>query len=211
MGDSFRHEKKFVAIAGNIGSGKTTLTELLANRYDWDAHFEAVSDNPYLEDFYSDMERWSLQLQVFFLSKRFQTHKHIVKHSRSAIQDRSIYEDRSIFARSLYEQGKMAKRDYENYMELFDVLIEALRPPDLLLYIRRSVKCIQDRILERGRAFEKDIPEAYLQHLHQCYEDWVKGYDFGKVLIIDADDLDAKNRPEDLNYVCGLMEKALSP
>src|SRR6185503_6499598 len=144
-----------------IGCGKTTLTTLLSERYRWEPHFDAVVDNPYLADFYKDMNRWSLQLQGFFLSKRFDAHQKIIKSQSSAIQDRSIYEDAHIFARALYESGKMDKRDYENYFELYSTMMQYLTPPDLVIYVRRSVGMLKERIMERGRDFERDIPISY--------------------------------------------------
>jgi len=201
--------KRFIAIAGNIGSGKTTLTELLANRYQWDPHYEAVTNNPYLSDFYGDMNRWSLQLQVFFLSKRFQAHQAILSGTSSAIQDRSIYEDAHIFARALHEEGKMDTRDYENYLELYQTMTPFLTPPDLVVYVRRSVPCLKQRIAQRGRDYEANIPEQYLFHLNDCYDDWIKNYRIGKVLSVDADDLDLKSSPRDFEYVCNKMETSL--
>lgn len=203
------HSKRFIVIAGNIGSGKTTLTQLLAERYQWEPHFEVVAENPYLADFYQDMPRWSLQLQVFFLSKRFQAHRKIVLGSSSAIQDRSIYEDAFIFARALYESGKMDKRDYQNYYELFTAMTQLLPPPDLVVYVRRSVSCLQKRIAERGREFEKNIPDSYLEQLNRCYDDWVEKHHPGKVLTVEANDLDLKNKKEDFDYVCQKLEQSL--
>lgn len=201
--------KRFIAIAGNIGSGKTTLTQLLADRYGWEPHFEVVTENPYLADFYSDMQRWSLQLQVFFLSKRFQAHQEIVRSDSSAIQDRSIYEDAHIFARALYESGKMERRDYENYFDLYKTMTEFLSPPDLVVYVRRSVPCLRERIKERGRHYEENIPTEYLQQLNDCYDEWIASYRIGKVLTVDADPLDLKYRPDDFDYVCRKMESSL--
>ena len=201
--------KRFIAIAGNIGSGKTTLTTLLANRYQWQPHFEVVTDNPYLEDFYADISRWSFQLQIFFLSKRFQAHQEILRSNKSAIQDRSVYEDAYIFARSLHEQGKMLTRDYENYLELFKIMEPYLEPPDLLVYVKRSIPQLLERIRERGRDYEKKIPETYLKHLNDCYEEWIAKYQLGKVLTVHADELDFKNNPKDLQYVCESIENTL--
>jgi deoxyadenosine/deoxycytidine kinase len=201
--------KRFIAIAGNIGSGKTTLTELLTKRYQWEPHYEVVAENPYLADFYGDMPRWSMQLQVFFLSKRFQAHQAILKSHSSAIQDRSIYEDAHIFARALYESGQMEKRDYHNYLELYNTMTQFLVPPDLVIYVRRSVSCLKERIMERGRDYEKDIPISYLQQLTRCYDDWIGGYTLGKVLTIHGDNLDLKHNPKDFEYVCQSIESSL--
>lgn len=201
--------KRFVAIAGNIGSGKTTLTQLLAKRYSWEPYYEVVSENPYLADFYSDMPRWSLPLQVFFLSKRFQAHQTIVNLAASSIQDRSIYEDAHIFARCLFESGHMAKRDYENYLELYQTMISMLTPPDLIVYVRRSVDCLKGRIKERGRDYEKNIPDSYLHQLNRCYDDWIEKYQLGKVLTVNADSLDLKWNENDFQYVCRSIENSL--
>jgi len=209
MGESQTSNKRFIAIAGNIGSGKTTLTQLLAERYTWEPHFEVVLENPYLADFYENMERWSLQLQVFFLSKRFQAHQKISKGNASAIQDRSIYEDAHIFARSLHEQKKMSPRDYQNYLELYQTMTDFLTPPDLMVYVRRSVECLKSRIAERGRDFEKNIPDSYLHHLNDCYEQWISEYKIGKVLTVCADDLDLKWNRNDFEYVCHKIESSL--
>lgn len=201
--------KRFIAIAGNIGSGKTTLTQLLAQKYQWEPHYEVVADNPYLADFYGDMPRWSLPLQVFFLSKRFQAHQAIVKGLSSAIQDRSIYEDAHIFARALYEEGKMDERDYANYLDLYNTMTQFLTPPDLVVYVKRSVECIKSRIRERGRDYEKAIPDDYLHHLNACYDDWIANYKIGKVLTVQADNLDLKWNPQDFEYVCQKIESSL--
>ncbi len=201
--------KRFIAIAGNIGSGKTTLTQLLAEHYNWDPHYEVVTENPYLADFYSDMPRWSLQLQVFFLSKRFQAHQKILSSGGSAIQDRSIYEDAHIFARALHESGKMESRDYENYFELYSTMTGYLVPPDLVVYVRRSVECLKSRIRERGREYERNIPDEYLHQLNRCYDDWIAGYKIGKVLTVHADNLDLKWNKRDFEYVCQSIENSL--
>jgi len=201
---------KFIAVAGNIGSGKTTLTKMLSQHYSWQPHFEVVASNPYLSDFYGDMNRWSLQLQVFFLSKRFQAHQSIVKSNISAIQDRSIYEDAHIFARALKEGGQMDDRDYENYFELYSTMTQFLTPPDLVVYVKRSVPCLKERIKERGRSFEQNIPTDYLQLLERCYEEWIADYDLGKVLVVNADSLDFKNTESDFDYVCDKIESSLA-
>lgn len=201
--------KRFIAIAGNIGSGKTTLTQLLATRYSWEPHYEVVADNPYLADFYGDMRRWSLPLQVFFLSQRFKAHQKILRSSASAIQDRSIYEDAHIFARTLHESRHLDQRDYENYLDLYSIMTQFLVPPDLVIYIRRSVDCLKRRIAERGREYEKNIADEYLIHLNKCYDEWIAGYHHGKKLIVNADSLDLRDNPDDLNYVCQQIESSL--
>ncbi len=201
--------KRFIAIAGNIGSGKTTLTQMLAEHYGWTPHYEVVVDNPYLSDFYSNMNRWSLQLQVFFLSKRFQAHQVITSASASGIQDRSVYEDAHIFARALHESGKMDERDYKNYFELYSTMTQFLTPPDLIVYVRRSVQVLKERIRERGRDYERDIPTAYLEHLNVCYDDWMESYRLGKKLVVHADSLDIKSNPEHFAYVVQSIENSL--
>lgn len=200
-------DKIFVAIAGNIGTGKTTLTQMLSRRFGWTPHFEAVSNNPYLVDFYKDMARWSFPLQVFFLNNRFKAHQSISNNTNSAIQDRSIYEDANIFARNLFEQGKMEERDYQNYLELYQVMVQHLNPPDLVIYLRKSLPKLKSQIALRGRDFEKEIPDEYLIDLNRYYDDWLENYDLGKKLIIDSDHLDFKNRPEDFD---GIVSRVMS-
>jgi len=201
--------KRFIAIAGNIGSGKSTLTQLLSEKYGWDPYYEVVKENPYLADFYSDMRRWSLPLQIYFLSKRFQAHQAILASARSSVQDRSIYEDVHIFARTLHESGDLDARDFGNYHDLYQTMTSFLSPPDIIVYIRRSVECLKSRIKERGRTYEKNIPESYLTLLNRCYDDWMTSYSLGKVLIVQADNLDLKWKPKDFNYVCDKIESSL--
>lgn len=203
------NSKRFVAIAGNIGSGKTTLTQLLSEHYTWEPHFEVVTENPYLEDFYGDMVRWSLPLQIFFLSKRFQAHQIILNSKGSSIQDRSIYEDAHIFARALRDSNKMTRRDYDNYYELYSTMTQFLQPPDLMIYVKRSVPCLQERIRERGRSYEQDIPQDYLKLLNDCYDEWIESYRIGKVLTVYADNLELKWNPKDFEYVCQKIENSL--
>lgn len=180
----------FVVVAGNIGSGKTTLTKKLSEKLGWKPHFESVQDNPYLADFYKDMSRWSFPLQVYFLNHRFNTHRIIETLPASSIQDRSIYEDANIFARSLYDQGKLDKRDYENYRQLYDSMIQFLNPPTLMIFLRRSVPKLQERIKQRGRDYEQAIPVEYLTSLNEYYDEWYANYNLGKSLIVDTDELD---------------------
>jgi deoxyadenosine/deoxycytidine kinase len=186
----------FVVVAGNIGSGKTTLTKKLSERLGWKPHFESVQDNPYLSDFYSDMARWSFPLQVYFLNHRFNAHKQIEASSGSCIQDRSIYEDANIFARSLAEQGKLDERDYANYRQLFESMIQYLSPPTLMIFLRRSVPKLQERIKQRGRDYEQAIPVEYLTSLNQYYDDWYQRYNLGKSLVVDTDELDFLDNEE---------------
>ncbi len=186
----------FVVVAGNIGSGKTTLTKKLSEKLGWKPHFESVQDNPYLSDFYSDMSRWSFPLQVYFLTHRFNTHKQIETLPASSIQDRSIYEDANIFARSLYDQGKLDERDYQNYRNLYESMIQYLSPPTLMIFLRRSIPKLQERIKQRGRDYEQAIPVEYLTSLNEYYDQWYKNYDLGKSLIIDTDELDFLDNEE---------------
>ena len=186
----------FVVVAGNIGSGKTTLTKKLSERLGWKPHFESVSDNPYLADFYKDMSRWSFPLQVYFLTHRFNTHKLIESAPASSVQDRSIYEDANIFARALYEQGNLDARDYENYRTLFESMIQYLSPPTLMIFLKRSVPNLQERIKQRGRDYEQAIPVDYLTSLNHYYDDWYANYNLGKSLIVDTDELDFLDNEE---------------
>ena len=199
----------FVAVAGNIGAGKSSLTRMLAERFQWKPYYESVEDNPYLKDFYADMHRWSFHLQIYFLSHRFRYQKQIQESSESVIQDRSIYEDAEIFARNLYDIDKMDKRDYNNYVALFGVMMEYLRPPDLMIYLKSSVDTLTNKIATRGREFEANIPRSYLEQLNVLYEDWIRRYSIGKVLAIPSDNLDFVHRAEDFDYVARLVKDAL--
>jgi len=196
-----KKEKVFVAVAGNIGSGKSSLTKLLSEHFGWKAYYESVDDNPYLADFYKDMKRWSFNLQIYFLSKRFKDHMEIVNSPDSIIQDRSIYEDAEIFAKNLYEMGNMDERDYKNYLELFNIMTGFLKPPDLIIYLRASVDTLLRQIKLRGRSFEQDIPREYLERLNRYYEDWVARYNLGKILILETDELDFVNDKKDFQTV----------
>lgn len=182
--------KMFVVVAGNIGSGKTTLTKKLSEKLNWKPHFESVQDNPYLADFYDDMARWSFPLQIYFLNHRFNTHRFIEDSHGSAIQDRSIYEDANIFARALFEQGDLDKRDYETYRTSYESMIQYLNAPTLMIFLKRSVPKLLERIKMRGRDYEQAIPVDYLTKLNGYYDEWYSNYDKGKSLIVDTDDLD---------------------
>ena len=200
----------FVAVAGNIGSGKSSLTRLLSEAMGWQAMYESVEDNPYLSDFYGDMRRWSFQLQVYFLSNRFRSHKAITEGAASVVLDRVIYEDAEIFARNLFEIGNMEARDYSNYVALYDVMTEYLHPPDLLVYLRATVDTLLHQIAHRGRDFEKGIKREYLEQLNRHYESWIARYAKGKLLIVESDDLDFVNRKEDLQKVIGMVADHLN-
>jgi len=203
MGDtSLSTQKIFIAVAGNIGTGKTTLTTLLSKRFSWHAHYEAVVDNPYLADFYEDMSRWSFPLQIYFLTNRFRAHQDISRGNKSSIQDRSIYEYANIFARNLYEQGNMEKRDYLNYLDIYKVMCGYLVPPDLVIYLRKSLPKLKERISMRNRDYEKNIPDQYLTNLNGYYDDWMEKYDLGKKLVIQSDDLDFINNQDHFNQLC---------
>lgn len=192
---------KHIAIAGNIGAGKTTLTTELAKKFGWTPHFESADDNPYLNDFYNDMQRWSFNLQVYFLNHRFNQVVSIHKGEETVIQDRSIYEDAYIFAPNLYEMGLMNERDFHNYKELFHLMTSFISPPDLLIYLKADIKTLVSHIEERGRTYEGSISIDYLKKLNQRYDDWIKGYREGELLIIDVNPLDFKNNPEDLGLI----------
>lgn len=202
-------QKIFIAIAGNIGTGKTTLTNMLSRRFGWEAHFEVVADNPYLSDFYQDMGRWSFPLQVFFLNHRFRAHQRVTEGENSAIQDRSIYEDANIFARNLYETNMMSERDYRNYLDLYESMVSFLNPPGLVLYLRKSLPRLKEQITLRGREYEKNIPDDYLANLNRYYDDWMSTYSLGKKLIIDSDDMNFLKNPEDFESICQRIVGAL--
>jgi deoxyadenosine/deoxycytidine kinase len=190
-----------IAVAGNIGSGKTTLTTLLANHYHWEAHYEDVDDNPYLNDFYEDMQRWSFNLQVYFLNSRFNQVLSIRQSGKTVIQDRTIYEDAHIFAPNLHSMSLMTSRDFENYFSLFKLMSKLVEPPNLLIYLRASVPTLVNQIQKRGRDYENTIRLDYLTRLNERYEAWVNTYDLGKLLIIDVNNLDFQGNPKDLSKI----------
>jgi deoxyadenosine/deoxycytidine kinase len=190
-----------IAVAGNIGSGKTTLTNLLARHFAWQAHYEDVDDNPYLDDFYNDMQRWSFNLQIFFLKSRFNQILEIKKSKKSIIQDRTIYEDACIFAPNLHSMGLMSTRDFENYFTLFNLISSLIEPPDLVIYLRASVPTLVRQIEKRGRKYEDNIRLDYLRRLNERYELWVETYSFGKLMIVDVDHTNFIDKPEDLSHV----------
>jgi len=189
-----------IAIAGNIGSGKTTLTRLLAKHFNWKPHYEDVENNPYLHSFYQDMQRWSFNLQIYFLNSRFRQVVEIRKSGKNIIQDRTIYEDAYIFAPNLHSMNLMSTRDFENYSSLFELMNSFIQPPDLLIYLKASVSTLVEQIQKRGREYEESIRLDYLKLLNERYENWIDKYDAGKLLIINADDVDF-NKPEDLSLV----------
>ncbi len=197
-----------VAIAGNIGSGKTTLTKMLAAHYGWTPKFEPVDFNPYLADYYEDMERWSFNLQIYFLNKRFKDILDISKSDKVIIQDRTIYEDARIFSRNLHDMGLMSTRDYENYTDLFDLMMSLVGLPDLLIYLRSSIPNLIAQIQKRGREYEKSIRIDYLTGLNEKYEDWIGSYK-GNLLIVDADNIKFGNKPEDFELVTNMIDAKL--
>jgi deoxyadenosine/deoxycytidine kinase len=190
-----------IAVAGNIGSGKTTLTSLLSKQFSWDAHYEDVDDNPYLNDFYNDMQRWSFNLQIYFLNTRFNQILSFRRSGKTLIQDRTIYEDAYIFAPNLHSMGLMSTRDFENYFTLFNMLGSLIQPPDLVIYLRASVPTLVKQIQKRGRKYEDNIRLDYLKRLNERYEAWIESYKLGKMLIVDVDSYNFIDKPEDLSVV----------
>jgi len=195
------HEKYFVAIAGNIGVGKSTLTKLLSEALDWQPFYEANAENPYLADFYMDMGRWSFHSQVFFLGKRLEHHRLLLDHPNSVIQDRTVYEDAEVFARNLYEQGKMSERDYDAYRRLYQAISAFLPPPDLIIYLQASVDTLTAHIARRGREFEQNISPEYLTRLNRLYDGWIEGWSLCPVLRVDVDNLDFERDLNDFEEI----------
>jgi len=199
-----------IAVAGNIGAGKTTLSKFLAKHYKWEAQLEDVVDNPYLDDFYNQMERWSFNLQVYFLNSRFRQVLQIRESGKDIIQDRTIYEDAQIFAPNLHAMGLMTNRDFENYRSLFDLMESLVKGPDLLIYLRSSIPNLVSQIHKRGRDYENSISIDYLSRLNERYEAWIHGYDKGNLLVIDVDQLDFVANPEDLGLVINKIDAEIN-
>lgn len=197
-----------IAIAGNIGAGKTTLTTMLAKRYGWKAHFEPVDNNPYLADYYEDMNRWAFNLQIYFLNKRFRDVVEISRSADTVIQDRTIFEDARIFAPNLHDMGLMSDRDFDNYTHLFDLMLSLVKLPDLLIYIRCSVPHLIDHIQMRGREYEQTMRIDYLRGLNERYEEWIKSYD-GHLMIVDGDTIDFANNSQDFQKVTDMIDDRL--
>lgn len=199
-----------IAIVGNIGAGKTTLAELLAKSYGWEPLYEAVDNNPYLEDFYNDMKRWSFNLQIYFLNSRYRQLMDLQKSGRNVVQDRTIYEDAFIFAENLHDMGLMTTRDYDNYRAIFDNMTAYIKPPDLLVYLKASVPTLVNNIQRRGREYETGIRLDYLSKLNEKYQKWISGYQLGKLLVIDKDVVDFANNTEDMATVIQLIEREIN-
>ena len=200
---------KHIAIAGNIGAGKTTLCTQLGKHFGWDVHYESTDNNPYLSDFYTDMKRWSFNLQVYFLNNRYRQILNIHNGEKTVIQDRTIYEDAFIFAPNLHDMGLMATRDFDNYFDLFQLMTSQISPPDLLIYLKADISTLVSHIQNRGRDYEGSMSLDYLKRLNQRYDEWISGYKEGNLLIINADEVDFKHRPEDLGKVVNMVRAEL--
>lgn len=193
---------KHIAIAGNIGVGKTSLAKILSKNYNWKLELESVKNNPYLSDFYKDMDKWSFHLQIYFLNNRFEQNQKILNSKKPVIQDRTIYEDEVIFTKNLYESGYLKKREYDNYLKLFNSIIKYVKPPDLIIYLRNNnIGKLVNNIEKRDRVFEKSIQIQYLKNLHLSYEKWIKNYNLNKILIVDVTELDFIKNTKDLEFI----------
>lgn len=204
-----KRKLKYIAVAGNIGAGKTTLSEKLAHHFNWEVHYESTDDNPYLSDFYKDMRRWSFHLQIYFLNNRYRQLLQILHGDKIIIQDRTIYEDAYIFAPNLHQMGLMEKRDFNNYRQLFELMASQVQPPDLLIYLKAGIPTLVDHIEKRGRDYEGSMSLDYLKRLNDRYEEWIAGYKEGPLLIIDADNIDFDENPEDMGKVINLVQAEL--
>jgi deoxyadenosine/deoxycytidine kinase len=202
--------KKFVAIAGNIGVGKSTLVKMLCNEMDWDPFYEPVNENPYLSDFYHNMSAWAFHSQIFFLTHRLRAHFNLAQHPNSVVQDRSVYEDSEIFARNLYRQGNITDRDYQTYRELYETAVQFLPPPDLVIYLRASADTLINRINSRGRDYERKISVDYLQNLNDLYETWIENFTLCPVLAVPADDLDYVAHSGHLRLIVSKVDEKLT-
>lgn len=203
-------QPKHIAIAGNIGAGKTTLCELLSNHFQWEVNYESTDDNPYLEDFYNDMNRWSFNLQIYFLNNRYRQIVEIQKGDKTVIQDRSIYEDAHIFAPNLHQMGLMPARDFKNYFDLFELMSSQVKAPDLLIYLKASVPTLVNHIQTRGREYESTMSLHYLQSLNDKYDEWIDSYKIGKLLVLDVNELDYKNNAEHRQLVIDQVSEKLN-
>ncbi len=207
--DNKTPEIKHVAIAGNIGAGKTTLCTQLGKHFGWEIHYESTDNNPYLSDFYNDMQRWSFNLQIYFLNNRYRQIVNIHKGDRTVIQDRTIYEDAFIFAPNLHDMGLMSTRDFHNYRDLFQLMMSQVKAPDLMIYLKADISTLVSHIQSRGRDYEGSMSLEYLKRLNERYENWIKDYTDGNLLIINADDVDFKNNAEDLGKVVNMVQAEL--
>lgn len=201
---------KYVAVAGNIGVGKSTLVELLCQSLQWDPFYEPVSENPYLEDFYKDMDQWAFHSQIYFLIHRLRIHHSIITHPNSVLQDRSVYEDAEVFARNLFLKKQISPRDYQTYRELYETLTRFLPPPDLVIYLKASVDTLQKRIAQRGREYEQNISSEYLSNLNQLYDDWITNFTLCPVLTIQTDNLDFVLNKDHLDLIRAKVKEKLS-
>lgn len=201
--------EKFIAVAGNIGVGKSTLVKLLSERMQWTPFYEPVTENPYLADFYEDMQAWAFHSQIYFLMRRLRIHRKLMNMEGSVIQDRSVYEDAEIFAHNLYLQNAISKRDYDTYRELYHVLVEFLPPPDLVIYLRSSVSTLMDRIANRNRSYELTISAEYLTDLNRLYENWVENFDLCPVLTVPCDNLDYVAKPQHLGLIVDKVKEIM--
>lgn len=202
--------KKYIVVAGNVGVGKSTLTQFIADRLGWTPFFEPFEANPYLADFYADMPRWAFQSQIFFLSRRLRLHRQLGAHPSTVLQDRSVYEDAEVFAKNLFRQGRIAERDYRTYRELYEVLIEFLPPPDLVVYLRADVDTLLARIAQRGRDYEQEIPRDYLAQLNALYDEWVSTLLFCPVLTVPSHNLDFVKHPAHLDLIVAKVQEMLA-
>ena len=204
-----KKEVKYVAVAGNIGAGKTTLCTQLGKNFGWEVQYESTDDNPYLNDFYGDMKRWSFNPQVYFLNSRYRQILKILNGEKTVIQDRTIFEDASIFAPNLHDMGLMTSRDFENYSDLFKTMTSQVQAPDLLIYLKADISTLVSHIQSRGRDYEGNMSLDYLKRLNERYEEWISGYTAGKLLVIDVNTMDFKNNPEDLGKVMNMVSAEL--
>lgn len=204
-----KKEVKYVAVAGNIGAGKTTLCTQLGKNFGWEVQYESTEDNPYLNDFYGDMQRWSFNLQVYFLNSRYRQILKILNGDKTVIQDRTIFEDAFIFAPNLHDMNLMTTRDFENYSDLFETMTSQVQAPDLLIYLKADISTLVSHIQSRGRDYEGNMSLDYLKRLNERYENWISGYTAGKLLVIDVNTMDFKNNPEDLGEVMNMVSAEL--
>lgn len=201
--------KNYIVLAGNIGAGKSTLVDRISENLGWKPYYEPVSENPYLEDFYKNMKKWAFHSQLYFLTDRLRTHKHLQDYNGSIVQDRSVYEDAEIFAKNLFLQGSITPRDFETYQGVYTLFLSFLDPPDLVVFLRASVETLKKRITMRGREFEVSIPDSYLENLNRLYDIWIESFTLCPVLEVDTGEIDIVSRPEDMEFVVSMIQKKL--